>query len=161
MPATAPMVIAAIGVTNPAAKLPIDDVFYVELPHRFLRLLDSSSSAIGITDSRIEKGTQTALYAVSRTSTTSKGLPILTLNVGTQGLDDTVFNTFGTTAAKDRIDAVFAVIGRSTGLRTTISVGPHLRGARVVCLDIPDDYEYMDPALVALLQTRVPPLLTA
>jgi len=110
------------GVTSPASKIPIDDVFYIELPHRFLRLLDESNSSIGITDSRIEKGTQTALYAVSRTSTTSKGLPILKLNIGTQGLDDTVFNTFGTTASKDRIDAVFAVIGRSTGLRSTISV---------------------------------------
>jgi len=37
----------------------------------------------------------------------------------------------------------------------------HLRRARVVCLDIPDDYKFMDPALVALLQARVPPLLTA
>lgn len=110
------------GVTSPASKIPIDDVFYVEVPHRFLRLLDASSTAIGITESRIEKGTQTALYTVSRTSTTSKGLPILTLNVGTQGLDDTVFNTFGTTSSKNRIDCVFSVIGRSTGLRTTISV---------------------------------------
>lgn len=29
-----------------------------------------------------------------------------------------------------------------------------LRGKRVVCLDIPDDYAYMDPDLVALLQAR-------
>lgn len=29
-----------------------------------------------------------------------------------------------------------------------------MNGKRVVCLDIPDDYEYMDPALVALLQHR-------
>ncbi|MBT1158265.1 low molecular weight protein tyrosine phosphatase family protein [Aminobacter anthyllidis] len=28
--------------------------------------------------------------------------------------------------------------------------------ARVVCLDIPDDYAFMDPALVALLEERVP-----
>jgi predicted protein tyrosine phosphatase len=28
--------------------------------------------------------------------------------------------------------------------------------ARVVCLDIPDDYEFMDPELVMLLRTRVP-----
>jgi hypothetical protein len=110
------------GVTSPASKLPIDDVFYVEVPHRFLRLLDASSSAVGITESRIEKGTQTAMYTVSRTATTNKGLPILTLNIGTQGLDDTVFNTFGTTSSKNRIDCVFSVIGRSTGLRTTISV---------------------------------------
>lgn len=38
---------------------------------------------------------------------------------------------------------------------------PHLRRARVVCLHIPDDYEFMEPALVAQLQVRVPPLLTA
>ena len=110
------------GVTSPASKIPIDDTFYVEVPHRFLRLLDSTSSAIGITESRIEKSTQTAVYTVSRTSTTNKGLAILTHNIGTQGLDDTVFNTFGTTSSKDRIDAVFAITGRSTGLRTTINV---------------------------------------
>jgi predicted protein tyrosine phosphatase len=28
--------------------------------------------------------------------------------------------------------------------------------ARVVCLDIPDDYKFMDPDLVKLLQARVP-----
>ena len=28
--------------------------------------------------------------------------------------------------------------------------------ARVVCLDIPDDYEFMDPDLVRLLRARVP-----
>lgn len=34
--------------------------------------------------------------------------------------------------------------------------GTHLRGKRVICLDIPDDYEYMDPALVTLLRQKVP-----
>ena len=34
----------------------------------------------------------------------------------------------------------------------------HLR-ARVVCLGIPDEYDFMDEALVALLQARVPPFL--
>lgn len=32
----------------------------------------------------------------------------------------------------------------------------YLKGQRVICLDIPDDYSYMDPALVTLLQTKVP-----
>jgi predicted protein tyrosine phosphatase len=32
---------------------------------------------------------------------------------------------------------------------------PQLRGKRVICLDIPDDYDDMDPALVALLEARV------
>ena len=30
-----------------------------------------------------------------------------------------------------------------------------LKGARVICLDIPDDYEFMDPELVRLLEVRV------
>ncbi len=31
-----------------------------------------------------------------------------------------------------------------------------LRGKRVICLNIPDEYDFMDPALVALLETSVP-----
>jgi len=30
-----------------------------------------------------------------------------------------------------------------------------LRGKRLVCLDIPDQYEFMDPALIRLLRSRV------
>lgn len=30
----------------------------------------------------------------------------------------------------------------------------HLNGKRVICLDIPDNYEYMDPALVTLLEAK-------
>ena len=33
--------------------------------------------------------------------------------------------------------------------------GKHLDGQRVICLDIPDEYEFMDPELVALLKGRV------
>ena len=32
----------------------------------------------------------------------------------------------------------------------------HLGNKHIVCLDIPDEYQYMDPALVALLKTKVP-----
>jgi len=32
----------------------------------------------------------------------------------------------------------------------------YLRDQRIVCLDIPDQYHYMDPALVALLKAKVP-----
>ena len=31
----------------------------------------------------------------------------------------------------------------------------HLANAHVVCLDIPDNYEFMDPALVLLLKSKV------
>lgn len=36
---------------------------------------------------------------------------------------------------------------------------PWLNHQRVVCLNIPDEYDYMDPALVNLLKQRVLPLL--
>ena len=32
--------------------------------------------------------------------------------------------------------------------------GSHLHHARIVCLDIPDDYEFMDPALMKLVEVR-------
>jgi len=32
----------------------------------------------------------------------------------------------------------------------------YLKGKRVICLDIPDDYDFMDPDLVRLLEARVP-----
>lgn len=31
----------------------------------------------------------------------------------------------------------------------------HLKSARVICLDIPDDYAFMQPELVALLEKKV------
>lgn len=36
---------------------------------------------------------------------------------------------------------------------------PWLKQKRVVCLDIPDEYEYMEPSLVDLLKKKVLPLL--
>ena len=36
---------------------------------------------------------------------------------------------------------------------------PHLSGKRVVCLNIPDNYKFMQPALVKLLQSKVTPHL--
>jgi predicted protein tyrosine phosphatase len=38
--------------------------------------------------------------------------------------------------------------------RLTRKFGKILAGKRIVVLDIPDVYEYMDPALVALLKKR-------
>ncbi|KAF3890222.1 MULTISPECIES: low molecular weight protein tyrosine phosphatase family protein [Nostocales] len=36
---------------------------------------------------------------------------------------------------------------------------PWLKDKRVICLDIPDEYEYMDPTLVKLLKKKVLPIL--
>ncbi|QIL21076.1 low molecular weight protein tyrosine phosphatase family protein [Thermomonas sp. HDW16] len=37
----------------------------------------------------------------------------------------------------------------------------HLNGKRVICLDIPDEFEYMDPFLIRLLKAKVPRFLPA
>ncbi|MEH2069514.1 MAG: low molecular weight protein tyrosine phosphatase family protein [Nostoc sp.] len=34
-----------------------------------------------------------------------------------------------------------------------------LRDKKIICLDIPDEYEYMEPALIELLKQKVLPLL--
>ncbi len=39
--------------------------------------------------------------------------------------------------------------------RLVRAFGQCLQGKRVVCLDIPDHYEFMDPHLIALLRQRV------
>lgn len=51
------------------------------------------------------------------------------------------------------------VMERAHLRRLKARFGQQLRGVRVVCLDIPDDYDFMDPRLVELLLRRVPPLL--
>jgi predicted protein tyrosine phosphatase len=53
------------------------------------------------------------------------------------------------------------VMERAHRSKLSAKFGPHLRLARVVCLDIPDDYAYMDPELIKLLKARVPRYLPA
>jgi hypothetical protein len=108
------------GVTDPANKFPIDNIFYVEVPNRFLSLTQGGTIT-NATDSRINQSTQTAVYSLS-SALQNNGLPELTLTLSSKGLDDTMFNTFGTTTAKDRIDCVVSATGKSTGLRTTFNV---------------------------------------
>ena len=55
-------------------------------------------------------------------------------------------------------DIVF-VMEKSHARKLSAGFQPWLKGKRVVCLDIPDDYGYMDPGLVELLERKVPPLL--
>lgn len=52
-------------------------------------------------------------------------------------------------------DLVF-VMERTHRTKLSAKFRPHLGKARVVCLDIPDEYGLMDPALVSLLEARVP-----
>jgi predicted protein tyrosine phosphatase len=55
-------------------------------------------------------------------------------------------------------DTIF-VMEKSHRSKLSQKFQPWLKGKRVICLDIPDKFEYMEPALVELLQKKVLPLL--
>lgn len=52
-------------------------------------------------------------------------------------------------------DIVF-VMERAHRSKLSGKFGRHLGGKRVICLDIPDEFDFMDPGLVRLLRARVP-----
>lgn len=56
-------------------------------------------------------------------------------------------------------DIIF-VMERSHLGRLKSRFGRHLKSSRLVCLDIPDKYEYMDARLIALLRAKVTPLIS-
>lgn len=47
------------------------------------------------------------------------------------------------------------VMEREHKVKLSARFKAHLRGKRVVCLNIPDNYKYMDPVLVKLLRAKV------
>ena len=51
------------------------------------------------------------------------------------------------------------VMERSHRSKLSTKFKRHLGSVRIVCLDIPDDYEYMDPNLIKLLKAKVVPHL--
>ena len=52
-------------------------------------------------------------------------------------------------------DIIF-VMERAHRSKLSAKFKPHLAKARVVCLEIPDEYEFMDPDLIRLLKAKVP-----
>ena len=50
---------------------------------------------------------------------------------------------------------------RAHQARLAAQFGAHLRHKKIVCLDIPDRYAYMQPELVTLLERKAGPLLRA
>ncbi|HRF82994.1 MAG: low molecular weight protein tyrosine phosphatase family protein [Proteobacteria bacterium] len=52
-------------------------------------------------------------------------------------------------------DTIFCM-ERSHRAKLSARFKSHLAGTKIVCLDIPDDFEYMAPELVAVLRARVP-----
>lgn len=55
-------------------------------------------------------------------------------------------------------DIIF-VMEKSHKNKLSKNFQPLLKDKRIICLDIPDDYEYMEPALIELLKQKVLPLL--
>jgi predicted protein tyrosine phosphatase len=55
-------------------------------------------------------------------------------------------------------DIIF-VMEKDHRSKLTGSFKHHLNRQRIVCLDIPDKYQFMDPALVRILGERVPKFL--
>lgn len=53
-------------------------------------------------------------------------------------------------------DVIF-VMERAHRNRLMKRFRPHLKSKRLVCLDIPDEFEYMDPDLIRILQAKVGP----
>lgn len=74
------------------------------------------------------------------------------------GLNDDCDNPV-TSDAVAWADVIF-VMERKQHSKLTQRFVRYLRGKRVVCLNIADKYALMDPALIALLEVRVPPHLT-
>ncbi|WP_412526007.1 low molecular weight protein tyrosine phosphatase family protein [Burkholderia lata] len=60
----------------------------------------------------------------------------------------------------DWADVVF-VMERAHKARLAAQFGAHLRHKKIVCLDIPDRYAFMQPELVTLLERKAGPLLRA
>ena len=53
-------------------------------------------------------------------------------------------------------DIVF-VMERAHGAKLSARFGAHLKHRKVICLDIPDRYAYMQPELIALLERKAGP----
>jgi predicted protein tyrosine phosphatase len=54
---------------------------------------------------------------------------------------------------------VLFVMERKHKVKLTKEFGRYLNGKRIVCLDIPDKYDFMDPELVALLLKKAGALM--
>ncbi|MBD6614603.1 phosphotyrosine protein phosphatase [Komarekiella sp. 'clone 1'] len=55
-------------------------------------------------------------------------------------------------------DIIF-VMEKSHKSKLSKNFQPFLKNKRIICLDIPDEYEFMEPALIDLLKQKVLPLL--
>jgi predicted protein tyrosine phosphatase len=52
---------------------------------------------------------------------------------------------------------VIFVMERAHRSKLSTRFRSHLKSKRIICLDIPDEFDYMDPRLVRLLETKAGP----
>lgn len=50
---------------------------------------------------------------------------------------------------------IIFVMEKAHRSRLSTRFNKHLKGKRVICLDIPDEYEFMQPELVRLLEAKI------
>ena len=81
----------------------------------------------------------------------------LDIDVASAGLNSTCGNPV-TPELLEWADIVF-VMERTHRVKLSNRFSSSLNTARVICLDIPDNYKFMDPTLVRILETRVPRFL--
>ncbi len=79
------------------------------------------------------------------------------LEVVSAGLDPSAPNTLSGELI-EWADVIFVMENNHLN-RLRKRYGEYLKGQRVICLDIPDDYKFMDPVLVELFERRIPKLL--
>lgn len=56
-------------------------------------------------------------------------------------------------------DVIF-VMERAHRSKLAKNFRAHLKNKRIICLDIPDDFEFMEPALIRLLEAKVGPFFS-
>lgn len=79
------------------------------------------------------------------------------LETDSAGLDRTAVVPVSSEAI-EWADIIF-VMEQSHKRKLSQNFQPFLKDKKVICLDIPDEYEYMEPALIELLKRKVLPLL--
>lgn len=79
------------------------------------------------------------------------------IEVQSAGLDRTCGNPV-TPEAVEWADIIF-VMEQAHRSKLSRQFRSSLKGQRVICLGIPDDYEFMDPELVRILEAKVPSFL--
>jgi predicted protein tyrosine phosphatase len=79
------------------------------------------------------------------------------IEVSSAGLNHDAENPL-TPELLDWADLVF-VMERAQRNKLSAKFNAHLDGERIICLEIPDDYEFMGPELVQNLKTRIPRFL--